>query len=89
MEKENLNRNINEILSKFDNGIELYQTNAVFSNCVESLLRGGDVYKMLEQVVLINVNIQNEYLKLMESGKIRQEIIVTKERFQEIEKGNF
>jgi len=86
MEKEEVSKRINQILSKFDNGVELYQTNAVFANCVEGLLRGGDVYKMLEQVVLMNTDVQNKYLELIKSGKIRQEIIVSKERFEELTK---
>lgn len=78
------NAEINELLSKFDNGLELYQTNAVFANCIEHLLRGGDVYKILEQIIVIQDSQQKHFKKIISSGKIRQEIIVSKEKFDEI-----
>ena len=79
---------INALLAKFDNGLELYQNNAVFANCIEHLLRGGDVYKILEQIVVMQSNQQKHLTDLIKSGTLRQEIIVSKERFDEIkEKG--
>lgn len=75
---------INALLSKFDNGIELYQNNAVFANCIEHLLRGGDIYKIFEQVIVMQQEQQKHYSEIIESGKIRTEIVVTKERFDEL-----
>ena len=82
-----VSRSINEILAKFDNGIELYETNAFFANCVEHLLIGGDIYKMLESVIVMNAEHQKRYKELIESGTLRTEIVVTKERFNEIAEG--
>ena len=75
---------INALLAKFENGLELYQNNAVFANCIEHLLRGGDVYKILEQIVVMQSNQQKHLTELLKSGTLRQEIIVSKERFDEI-----
>lgn len=79
--REGVSYGINEILTKFENGVELYQTNAVFATCVESLLRGGDVYKMLESVIVMHSEQQKRYKELIENGILRSEIVVTKERF--------
>jgi len=75
---------INTLLSKFDNGLELYQKNVVFANCIEHLLRDGDVYKILEQTIVMQSNTQKRLKELIESGALRQEIIVSKERFDEL-----
>ena len=75
---------INTLLAKFDNGLELYLNNAVFANCIEHLLRGGDVYKILEQIVVMQSSQQKQLTDLIKSGTLRQEIIVSKERFDEI-----
>lgn len=72
---------INSLLSKFDNGLELYQNNAVFANCIEHLLRGGDVYKILEQIIVMQQKQQKHFEEIINSGKIRQQIFVSKERF--------
>lgn len=84
MERKNRNNNIQNLLSRFENGVELYQTNAVFAQCVEHLLNGGDVYKILEQVILMHSDVQKRYRELIESGAIRQEIVVSKERFEKL-----
>lgn len=78
---------INDILAKFENGVELYETNAVFANCIESLLMGGDVYKILESIIVIHSEQQKRYKELIKSGTLRTEIVVTKERFDEIASG--
>ncbi len=80
----NISSSINSLLAKFDNGLELYQNNAVFANCIEHLLIGGDVYKILEQIVVMQSNQQKRLTDLIKSGTLRQEIIVSKERFDEI-----
>jgi len=78
---------INALLAKFDNGLELYQNNAVFANCIEHLIRGGDIYKILEQIVVMQSNQQKHLTDLIKSGTLRQEIIVSKKRFDEIKNG--
>ena len=75
---------INAILLKFDNGLELYQNNAIFHNCIEHLIRGGDIYKIFEQIIVMQINTQNKLSELIESGVLRQEIIVSKEKFDEL-----
>jgi hypothetical protein len=100
MRKENVNEpqnqqscqnafssSINALLSKFDNGLELYQTNAVFANCIKHLLRGGDIYKIFEQIIVMQINTQNKLSELIESGVLRQEIIISKENFDELTSG--
>jgi len=78
------NKEINSLLSKFDNGIELYQTNAIFANCIEHLLRGGDVYKILEQIIVLQYN-QEKYLKgIIQNGNTTQRIILSKEKYDEV-----
>ena len=81
LNKTDVSSSINSLLSKFDNGLELYQNNAVFANCIEHLLRGGDVYKILEQIIVMQQNQQKHFEEIINSGKIRQEIIVSKGRF--------
>jgi hypothetical protein len=77
-------KQINEILSKFDNGLELYQNNAMFANCVEHLLRGGDVYKILEQIIIIQQKQQKEIEEIMSSVKIRLEKVASCDFFDEL-----
>jgi hypothetical protein len=47
LQKNAVSGSIDELLSKFDNGLELYRNNAVFYNCIEHLVRGGDIYKII------------------------------------------
>lgn len=75
---------INDILSKFENGTELYLNNEVFHNCVEHLAMEGDVYKILEKIIVLHSEQHKKYKELIESGVVRQEIVLTKERFDEI-----
>lgn len=75
---------INTLLSKFDNGLELYQNNALFATCIESLLRGGDIYKIFEKVVEMQFKTQEKLIELISSGVLRQEILVSKEKFDEL-----
>ena len=84
LNKDNISRSINALLSKFDNGLELYQNNAVFANCIEHLLQGGDIYKIFEQILVMQTKTQEKLSELIKSGKLRQEIIVSKEKFDEL-----
>ena len=87
LNKTDVSSSINALLSKFNNGLELYQTNAVFANCIEHLLRGGDIYKIFEQIIVMQTNTQNKYSELIKSGVLKQEIIVSKEKFDELTSG--
>jgi hypothetical protein len=78
--KTDVSSSINALLSKFDNGLELYQNNAVFANCIEHLVRGGDIYKIFEQIIIMQSNTQEKLTELISSGVLRQEIIVSKDR---------
>jgi hypothetical protein len=55
-----------------------------FANCIEHLVRGGDIYKILEQIIVMQANTQEKLSELISSGVLRQEIIVSKERFDEL-----
>jgi hypothetical protein len=79
-----MKNNITELLSEFDNGIELYQNSAIFHNCVEHIHRGGNVFKILEQVVVMFEDLNKKHSELIASGKIRQEIIVSKKEFDKL-----
>ena len=59
-DKTAVSSSINALLSKFDNGLELYQNNAFFANCIEHLLRGGDIYKIFEQVLVMQTKTQEK-----------------------------
>lgn len=85
--KTDVSSSINALLSKFDNGLELYQNNALFANCIEMLLRGGDIYKLFEQVSVMQDETQKKLAELISSGVLRQEIIVSKEKFDELTSG--
>ena len=85
--QSSVSSSINTLLSKFDNGLELYQNNPVFANCIEHLLRGGDIYKIFEQIIVMQQEEQKYYSEIISSGKIRTEIIVSKERFDELAEG--
>ena len=87
LQQYNVSSSINALLSKFDNGLELYQNNAVFANCIEHLLRGGDIYKIFEQVLVTQTKTQEKLSELIKSGTLRQEIIVSKEKFDELTSG--
>jgi len=76
---------INQLLSKFRNGFELYQTNALFNKCVEAMLNGVSPYEIIEQVISIQTSTQKRLNDIMLSGAIRQEIVVSKEKFEELE----
>ena len=82
--KTDVSSSINALLSNFDNGLELYQNNAVFANCIEHLLRGGDIYKIFEQVLVMQTKTQKKLSELIKSGTLRQEIIVSKEQFDDL-----
>lgn len=85
--QSSVSSSINKLLSKFDNGIELYQADPVFANCIEHLLRGGDIYKIFEQIIIMRLDQQKRYHELISSGKIRTEIVVSKEKFDELSEG--
>ena len=87
LSQTSVSSSINSLLSKFDNGLELYQNNAVFANCIEHLLRGGDIYKMFEQVVVMQDKTHLKLTELISSGVLRQEIIVSKDKFDELSSG--
>jgi hypothetical protein len=61
--KNAVSGSIDELLSKFDNGLELYRNNAVL-HCIEHLVRGGDIYKILEQIIVMQANTQENSLNL-------------------------
>jgi hypothetical protein len=82
--KTDVSSSINALLSKFDNGLELYQNNAVFANCIEHLLRRGDIYKIFEQILVMQTKTQEKLSELIKSGTLRQEIIVSKEKFDDL-----
>jgi len=86
-DKTAVSSSINALLSKFDNGLELYQNNAVFANCIEHLLRGGDIYKIFEKILVMQTKTQEKLSELIKSGTLRQEIIVSKEKFDELTSG--
>lgn len=67
-----------EILSKFKNGGELYRENALFNVCVHQLLNGGDVYHLLEEVILINSAQQNKMQEILENQP--QKILIQYDR---------
>jgi len=87
LSKTTVSGSINALLSKFDNGLELYQNNAVFANCIEHLLRGGDIYKIFEQVLVMQTKTQEKLTELISSGVLRQEIVVSKEKYDELTSG--
>ena len=84
LSQTSVSSSINSLLSKFDNGLELYRNNAIFSNCIEHLLRGGDIYKIFEQIIVMQSNTQEKLTELISSGVLRQEIIVSKDKFDEL-----
>ena len=63
------------------------KNNAVFANCIEHLLRGGDIYKIFEQIIVMQTKTQEKLSELIKSGTLRQEIIVSKEKFDELTSG--
>jgi hypothetical protein len=87
LSKTAVSGSINELLSKFENGLELYRNNAVFANCIEHLVRGGDIYKIFEQIIIMQSNTQEKLTELITSGVLRQEIIVSKEKYDELASG--
>jgi len=87
--KKEFNNRINELLYKFENGLELYRNNPIFANCIEHLLRGGDVYKILEEIILMQSSTQKKLTELINSGVLRQEIIVSQERLEELKQSCF
>lgn len=78
--------NIQEILSKFKNGEELYLNNPLFNNCVNQLLSGRDSLLILEEVIRLYSRLQYEYTKLAEQKSYPSRIIVTQEQYNNIEK---
>jgi predicted transcriptional regulator len=87
LQQTGVSGSINELLSKFENGLELYRNNAVFANCIENLVRGEDIYKIFEQIIIMQSNTQEKLTELITSGVLRQEIIVSKEKYDELASG--
>lgn len=87
LSKTAVSSSIIALLLKFDNGIELYHNNPVFANCIEHLFRGGDIYKILEGIIVMQTKTQEKLSELIKSGTLRQEIIVSKEKFDELTSG--
>jgi predicted nucleic acid-binding Zn-ribbon protein len=67
-----------DLLEKFENGVCLYENNPVFAKCVESLLRGGDIYRILESVIVMHSDLQQRYSALIQGGILKKEIVVKK-----------
>jgi hypothetical protein len=84
LSKTAVSGSINELLSKFENGLELYRNNAVFANCIENLVTGGDIYKIFEEIIIMQSNTQEKLTKLITSGVLRHEIVVSKEKYDEL-----
>jgi len=87
--KKEFNSRINELLSKFENGLELYRNNPIFASCIEHLLRGGDLYKILEEIIVMQSSTQEKLTELINSGVLRQEIIVSQEICEKLKQSCF
>lgn len=61
MEKLEYYKKVDETIAKFKNGKELYHTSATFNIVVQSLVRGADVYELLEQVILQDIDLQKAF----------------------------
>lgn len=75
---------LNELLQKFENGFELYETNPLFNRCIKNLLYGADVYKVLESVIHIQSATNNQLEQIIQNQDIKI-IVVSEEKAKEFE----
>ena len=57
-----------EILKKFKNGEERFQTDPVFHKCIMALAQGADPITILDYVLRINLETIEKYKELVEKG---------------------
>ena len=68
---------MNDLINKFPNGQELYNTNVVFSSIVNSIYQGLDIYSAISIFAEINGKQQNIMRDLIE--KMPMQPILLKE----------
>lgn len=61
MEKIEYYQKIDEEIAKFKNGKELYQTSASFNRVIHALVRGANIYELLEQIIVIDIDLQKAF----------------------------
>lgn len=60
------------IISKFKNGEELYRKSALFNRSVQMLVRGVDVYDLIENLIQVTEDTQKafeQYIQKNDSNK--------------------
>jgi Zn-dependent M32 family carboxypeptidase len=84
MSVQNNFSSLDELLSRFENGEKLFQTNAVFNKVVRSILQGGDIYKLLEQVIISQENLQQQFIEYAKNDTRNLKITVSQESYNRL-----
>jgi hypothetical protein len=54
---------VNELLSKFKDGESRYKTEPLFQRVIDSLLHGADPIGLIDQLLIIDKQVNDEYIK--------------------------
>lgn len=65
------NHSIEEIILMFENGRSRYDTDSVLNSCVNSIVRGGNPIKLLDQVIKMLSDSQEQLIKTVKEGGTR------------------
>jgi hypothetical protein len=69
-----VNKRRSEIVNKIVNGVEKYQTHALWQKVIDSLARGADPLMIIEQLMDINIEQAEQLKKQIISEPVRYEI---------------
>jgi hypothetical protein len=61
MNEHEYHKKLDEIISKFPNGIERYKTSATFNRVCQMLARGATEFEVIDQLVTITDDTQNAF----------------------------
>lgn len=61
MEKLEYYQKVDEEIAKFKHGKELYNNSASFNIVIQSLVRGGNIYDLLEQIIIMDNDLQKAF----------------------------
>jgi hypothetical protein len=66
MTQKEYNHKLDEVVSRFKNGRELYNKSALFNQIVQVLIREDDPYAVIEHLVQANTDTQKAFISYVE-----------------------
>ena len=71
MEKMEYYQKVDEEIAKFKHGKELYNTSASFNRVIQSLVRGANIYDLLEQIIIMDNDLQKAFEHHVITGNVK------------------